>query len=392
MLQLVDIDAVVPGMYVVKVTKQAGKIKVTKAGKINDLKDTLELIKRGILQVQIDLSKSEHLDSENTLEEPDDIYTNAAGLTYNQQLEHALVLHDQAKAIQERLIKRVAKGKVTDLEEINQITEQIVTSAFECDDALAISTLLKDNDEYLLEHSINCAILIILFGRALGMDKTILRQLGIGALLMDIGMAKMPMLMTQKPDSLTPQETLRMERHVEFALKLIDPIEGVSQISRTVIEQHHERLDGSGYPAGLSAEQISEYGKMAAIVDAFDALTSKRPFREALKPAEALKHLAEEEAGLDKHLIEIFISCVGANPVGSLVTLASGKLAMVMRLNKHQPLSPVVMVFYNLNTKLDEVAQIDLSKTDDKIIGSVSPEDFGMELSSFLTQSFFKSK
>jgi hypothetical protein len=78
--------------------------------------------------------------------------------------------------------------------------------------------------------------------------------------------------------------------------------------------------------------------------------------------------------------------------VGSLVTLASGKLAMVMRLNKHQPLSPVVMVFYNLNTKLDEVAQIDLSKTDDKIIGSVSPEDFGMELSSFLTQSFFKSK
>lgn len=388
MLQLVDIDEILPGMYIVKVTKQAGKIKITKAGKISSLQDLAELAQKGILQVQVDLSKSTHLDDQST---DDDLEQTAIDLTYNQQLEHALKLHDRAKSIQERLIKRVGKGKITDLEEINQITEQIVNSAFECDDALFIVTMVKHNDEYLLEHSINCAILIVLFGRALGLDKSIILQLGVGALLMDIGMAKMPMLMTQKPDSLSPQETLRMERHVEIALKLIDPIEGVSKISRAVIEQHHERLDGSGYPAGLREGQISEYGKMAAIVDTFDALTSDRPYRQALKPSDAIKKLAEE-AGLDKNLVETFISCVGTNPVGSLVKLSSGKLAMVMRLNKHQPLSPVVMVFYNLTTKLDEIAQLDLSKVDDKIVGSVSPDDFGIGLSSFLSQSFFKAQ
>lgn len=391
MLQRVNIGALLPGMFIVKVTKQAGKMTVTTAGKVNDQHDIANMVAKGILQVQIDLNKSSHLEAEgeSQLDELDEVYSNSSGLTYNQQLEHSLMLHDRAKDIQGRLIKRVAKGKVADLEEIDVITQQIVKKAFECDDALAITTMLNQDDEYFLNHSINCAILMVMFGRSLGIEKSTLQHLGAGALLMDIGMVKLPLLLTQKADSLSKQERLRMQRHVDIALELLEPIEGIDEISLTVIKQHQERIDGSGYPDGLRAEQISQFGRMAAIVDTYDSLTTTRPYREAFKPAEALRKMRDEELGLDKELVGKFIGCIGPNPIGSLVKLASGKLAMVMLLNPHHPLSPFVMVFYDLTTKKDEVAKLDLSTVADEIVGSVSPDDFGIRLSEFLRQSFF---
>jgi HD-GYP domain-containing protein (c-di-GMP phosphodiesterase class II) len=389
MLEFVNIDALLPGMFIVKVIKQAGKITVATAGKINDQQDINSLIDKGILQVQIDPAKSTHLNTDEGVNDLGETYLNASGLSYNQQLEHSLLLHDQAKTIQGRLIKRVAKGKIADLEEVNNITQEIVTKAFECDDALAITTLLKDNDEYFLEHSIYCAILMVMFGRSLEIEKSTLQHLGAGALLMDIGMVKLPLLLTQKTDSLSVQETQRMQSHIDIGLKLLDPIEGIDEISLTVIKQHHERLDGTGYPDGLRGEQISPYGRMAAIVDTYDSLTTSSPYRDTFKPADALKKMQAESLGLDKELLGKFIGCIGPNPIGSLVKLASGKLAMVMRLNRLHPLSPTVMVFYNLTTKTDEVAQLDLSKVEDEIVGSVSPDDFGIGLPIFLRQSFF---
>ncbi|WP_339722856.1 HD domain-containing phosphohydrolase [uncultured Paraglaciecola sp.] len=388
MLQLINIDALLPGMFIIRVTKQVGKIKVASAGKVNDEQDITELAEKGILQVQIDISKSTHLTSH---QDNDDTYVNASGLSYNQQLAHSLALHDQAKLIQGRLIKRVAKGKIADLEEIDNITQQIVNKAFECDDALAITTLLKQNDEYFLEHSINCAILMVMFGRALKIENTTLQHLGAGALLMDIGMVKLPLLLTQKAGSLSPQDTLRMQRHVDIALQLLEPIEDVDEVSLVVIKQHQERLDGTGYPDGLRGEKISQYGRMAAIVDTYDSLITTRPYREASRPADALIKMQNENLGLDKELLSQFIGCIGANPIGSLVKLASSKLAMVIRLNPLSPLSPVVMVFYNLTTQLDEVVQIDLTKVDDEIVASVSPDDFGIRLSEFLHHSFFNT-
>jgi HD-GYP domain-containing protein (c-di-GMP phosphodiesterase class II) len=389
MLQLINIDAVLPGMYIINVTKQVGKINVTTAGKVGDQQYIADLVDKGILQVQVDMSKSTHIETQDRQVEQDSIYVNASGLSYTQQLEHSLKLYDQAKAIQGRLIKRVAKGKIADLGEIDEITQEIVKKAFECDDALGITTMLKENEEYFLEHSINCAILMVMFGRSLEIDKPTLQHLGVGALLMDIGMVKLPLLLTQKPDSLSIQETQRMQRHVDIALKLLQPIDFIDAVTLSVVKQHHERLDGAGYPDSLSGEQISQYGRMAGIVDTYDSLTTVRPYRDAFKPADALKKMQDEDLGLDKDLVSKFISCIGANPIGSLVKLASGKLAMVMRLNRLQPLSPVVMIFYNLTTKLDEVTQLDLSKVEDEITGSVSPDDFGVSLSGFLRKSFF---
>ncbi|WP_299077447.1 HD-GYP domain-containing protein [uncultured Paraglaciecola sp.] len=388
MLELVNMDALVVGMFVVKVTQQTGKISVTSAGKITTQKAIDELAKKGILQLEIDLTKSTHLKEEEKETNKPDNYVNASGLSYKQQLANSLKLHSQAKSIQARIIKQVSKGKITDLDDVNAITEELVKSAFECSDALGIITMLKESDQYILEHSISCAVLMVMFGRSLEIETNTLRHLGAGALLMDIGMIKMPLLLTQKADDLNEQETQKVQTHVDIALKLLEPFESIDTISLTVIKQHQEKLDGSGYPKGLIGEQISQYGRMAAIVDTYDSLTSTRPYREAYCPADALKKMKNEDLGLDTELVTKFISCIGIYPIGSVIKLASGKLAMVLRLNPQQPSKPVVMVFFNLTTQLDEVTQVDLSKVNDKIESSVSSDEHGLNLSSFLKKTF----
>jgi HD-GYP domain-containing protein (c-di-GMP phosphodiesterase class II) len=389
MLELVNISRLEPGMFIVKVTEQVGKISVTTAGKISNQQNITALAKKGILQVQVDLSKSTRIildEDEGTLEET---YVNASGLTYAQQLEHTLKLYDQVKTIQGRLIKQVAKGNLNNVDEIDNVIQDIVEQAFDSDDAIGIAILLKESDEYFLEHSINCAILMVMFGRSLGIERVTLQHLGVGALLMDIGMLKLPLLLTSKSSALSEKEIQKVQQHVDVSLQLLESVDGIDDVSLTVIQQHHERLDGSGYLDGLREQQISLYGKMIAIVDTYDSLITRRPYREALKPTDALKKMQSEECGLDKELTNQFISCLGINPVGSLVKLNSGKIAMVMRVNKHFPISPTVMVFYNSITRLDEVFQLDLSTVEDKIVGSVSPGDFNLGLSDFLRQSFF---
>lgn len=384
MLQTINTESLQPGMYVVRIIKQTGNLEITVGGRIKSA-DTIDNIKhKGVLEVEIDLEKSTHLETLPEFFEDD--YLSATGLTYNQQLESTLELHEQAKSIHRRLLKRVAKGKIADIDEVNTITEKLINTAFECDHALHLVTLLNENDDYFLEHGINCALLIVIFGHALGLDKSTLHHLGVGAMLMDIGMVKLPLLLTQKPANLSPDETTKMQRHVDISLKLIEDINGIDAVSLEVVKQHHERIDGSGYPDGLRDNQISVHGKMAAIVDIYDSLNTHRPYREGLKPAVALAELQKAEFGLDQSLVSQFIACMGAHPVGSIVQLTSGKIGMVTRLNKHQILAPVIMVFYDLLSKQEQASRLDLSQSEEEIMTSVCLEDFKIGMPKLLSK------
>ncbi|MGJ8681734.1 HD-GYP domain-containing protein [Paraglaciecola sp.] len=385
MSQTIEISALLPGMYVLRVSKQKGELKVTASGKVKDQDYIAHMIDKGVLEVEVDLDKSSHVEVDDTDKEDD--YTNAAGLSYNQQLEMSLKLHEQAMGIHKRVFKRVSKGKLLHLEEAGEITEKLITTAFECDDALTLVTLLNEDSEYFLEHSINCALLMVVFGRFLGLEKSKLHQLGVGALLMDIGMMKLPLLLTQKQGPLTDAEETKMQTHIDIALALIEPIGHIDDISIQVIRQHHERLDGTGYPDGLQDKQISLYGRMAAIVDTYDSMTTERPYRAAIQPTQALLKMSSEELGLDQELINKFTTCIGAYPIGSVVKLDNNKLAMVIRLNQKQPLKPVVMVFYDINTRNELANRIDLSAAAIEIKGSVSMDNVTLSMPQLLTKA-----
>lgn len=386
MLKVIDITELQPGMYVTQVTKQAGVYRVTSGGRIKDENEINTLIDKGILQLEIDLNRSLTNNSQS-MELPLN-QVNHLGLNYTQQLEHALKLYEQVKMVHSKFMHRISQGKKADLEAVNAISQELMDKVFECEDAINIVTLISENDHYFIEHSINCAIIIIVFARHLGFDETLMRQLGAGALLMDIGMVKLPLLLTAKPESFNQAESKKVQKHVTMALKMVSEIDAISEVSKEVIELHHERLDGSGYPQGLQAKDISIYGRMAAIVDVYDSLTSCRPYRDAYRPADALRFMHEELQGFDQELINQFITCIGAHPIGSLVKLASKQLAVVMRINKLSPLKPVVMVFYDLDSRqYDVVKQVDLSCVDDTIVGSVDPADFAVNLNQFLQQT-----
>tara|TARA_R110002153_G_scaffold16155_1_gene57218 strand:+ start:40 stop:1197 length:1158 start_codon:yes stop_codon:yes gene_type:complete len=384
MLKVIEISELKSGMFVTRVVKQEGKFYVTSGGRIKKQDDINKLVAKGIIQVEIDLKKSMFDKNKNL-----SLGLDESNQDYGKQLEHSLKIYEQAKDIHSRLMTRVAMGKVADLQSVNEVSQHLLERVFEHEDAISIVTLLSENDQYFIEHSVNCAILIILFARHLGFEPELMRQLGAGAMLMDIGMMKLPLLLTEKPEHFSQTDTQKMQKHVKIALDLVNKIDAISEVSKEVIELHHERLDGSGYPAKLTEQHISVYGRMAAIVDVYDSLTTKRPHRSAHKPADALRLMAEEIPGLDQQLFKEFVLCIGANPVGSLVKLDSEKLAMVLRRNKRDPLNPVVMVFYDLQTKISaEPYPLDLAKSDDVIAASINPDDFGMNLQQFLLKTF----
>jgi HD-GYP domain-containing protein (c-di-GMP phosphodiesterase class II) len=384
MLKVIEISELKSGMFVTRVVKQEGKFYVTSGGRIKKQDDINKLVAKGIIQVEIDLKKSIFDKNKNL-----SLGLDESNQDYGKQLEHSLKIYEQAKDIHSRLMTRVAMGKVADLQSVNEVSQHLLERVFEHEDAISIVTLLSENDQYFIEHSVNCAILIILFAGHLGFEPELMRQLGAGAMLMDIGMMKLPLLLTEKSEHFSQTDTQKMQKHVKIALDLVNKIDAISEVSKEVIELHHERLDGSGYPAKLTEQHISVYGRMAAIVDVYDSLTTKRPYRDAHKPADALRLMAEEIPGLDQELFKEFVLCIGANPVGSLVKLDSEKLAMVLRRNKRDPLNPVVMVFYDLQTKSSaEPYPLNLAKSDDVIAASINPDDFGMNLQQFLLKTF----
>ena len=169
---------------------------------------------------------------------------------------------------------------------------------------------------------------------------------------------------------------------------MIHQCEAIPELAMLVIEQHHERIDGTGYPLGLKGDDITLFAKMAAIVDSFDAMISNRPHQKGITAAQALKRLSKQE-NLDQDLVKHFIRCVGIHPIGSLVKLRSGRLGIISKQGTHSLLSPVVMCFYSISAgSYSEIKRIDLNLVDDEIISGVRPDDFGINLPKFFTDVF----
>jgi HD-GYP domain-containing protein (c-di-GMP phosphodiesterase class II) len=231
------------------------------------------------------------------------------------------------------------------------------------------------------------------FAKHLGFDKELIEELSLSGLLMDTGMATIPADILSKKGPLTKQERSIIHTHVDIGIDVLEQASDTSDTVLSVIANHHERLDGSGYPAGKSNDEISTYSRMAAIVDTYDALTSNRPYRDALNPTTALKQLLAKHTGtLDQSLIQQFIKCIGVHPVGSVVKTTSGKLAIVVTANKDDPLKPKIMTFYQIKSAtFSETKMIDLRHIDDEIESSVKPEEFKLNLNKFFRDIFLNA-
>lgn len=398
-LEKIAINDVEMGMYVVSVINPKTQLTVKSEGFVSSDKTLKKLKKSGVKFIFIDMDKSKHasksidvdvVETEIETEVEEDHHERKVPL--DAEMNKAVKLYNNAKDLQGKILTSITESKDIDIAEVSQTTDAIVDSIFRNQDALSCMSRIRMKDEYLVEHSLNVAVLISIFAKHMSYDKKIIEQLALGAFLHDIGKVLIPDNVLNKPGRLTSEEYDVMKGHVIKGLEVVKTMDGVPDIALSLIATHHERLDGKGYPFGLAAEDISIFDRMIAIVDSYDAMTADRVYKAGMHPIQAFKNLIKDsKESYDNGLVEKFIQSLGLYPVGTLVKLTSGKVGLISGLNKNKPLKPIVRVFYNTRLKQNiAVEDIDLAKPkyDDQIDSCVKPEDFNLNLLNFFKNAF----
>jgi len=263
------------------------------------------------------------------------------------------------------LMRSARAGKVVDAAFLEPIVSKMIASVIRNPDALVPLARLKRLDAYATEHAVATAALIIAFGRHQGMPEPEIEKLALGTMVKDVGHAALDAKLTAKPGQLSKAEYSIVQSHVEEGLAVLDATSRLSETSVAVVLEHHERYNGCGYPYRMAGDEISVAGRMAAIVDTYDAMTSDRPYRAAMSPSHTLRQLYDEGGfQYDPALVAAFIKTVGIYPVGTLVLLESGHLAVVEQLHAENMLAPTVRVIYHTGRQqyVTTPVDVDLSR------------------------------
>jgi HD-GYP domain-containing protein (c-di-GMP phosphodiesterase class II) len=295
--------------------------------------------------------------------------------TIAKEFDNALRIFEQAKYAMNRMVADILAEKPLTLENTQEVICDVVDSMLSNADALMWVAMRKQQDATLYGHGIRAAVYLVSLGRHLGLPRDYLVRLGMLGALLDIGKTGLPLAILTKNGQLTDHQFELIRGHVQKGLELIKDAPSLHKDVVQGIAQHHEREDGSGYPNGLAGEEISLFGRMAAIVDTFVALTNKRPYAEPLSPYAAFRKITEWSRTLfHAPLTEQFIQAIGAFPVGSIVELSSGEAAVVVHQNRTQRLKPQILVVCGPDkAPLQQPYRVDLSEQEKKAPKSTEP-------------------
>jgi putative nucleotidyltransferase with HDIG domain len=212
---------------------------------------------------------------------------------------------------------------------------------------LGLSSIFT-KDGYLYHHSVNVAVTCLAMGTSLGLNQSELLDLGVGAILHDIGKTKIPLEILNKTGSLNPQEWDLIYEHPQIGFDMLRKNDDISLLSAHIALQHHEKEDGTGYPRKISGEKMHLYGKIAAIADVYEALTAARAYKRRFPPHEALEYIMGNGGRhFNFELIKVFCKHMAPYPVGTSIRLSSGETAIVVKVHAHYPLRPLVRIIEN---------------------------------------------
>ena len=247
--------------------------------------------------------------------------------------------YSQSVAVTKDVINSVRIGKTPNIRKIKRVVQGIVDQVLNEETSLIGLTAIRDYDEYTFTHSVNVCIFSIALGRRLGMTKLQLYELGLAALMHDIGKSRVPLDLLQKTGELTDEEWKWMAAHPWLGVLVLFQFrrqqEELSYRAMTVCHEHHMKIDLTGYPKAVRPRQVSLLSKIVSIADGYDAATSRRVYKtEALAPSAVLEEMRDNpRRGLDQVLVKAFINLLGIYPVGTLVVLDTFELAVVSASN-----------------------------------------------------------
>ena len=238
-----------------------------------------------------------------------------------------------------------ARNGTVDLEPSRPLVQGIIDSVNRNMDALTSLAKIKHYDEYTFAHCVNVSIFSVAFGKYLGLDQERLFLLGMAGLFHDLGKMQVPVEILNAPRRLTDEEFAVMKTHALLGQKSLASVKGIAPEILMGVGQHHEKHDGSGYPNCLVGSGISLFGRILSVADCYDALSSKRVYKDAMPPTKALSIMFEMRKGAwEPGLLERFIKMLGIYPVGTPVELTSGFKGVVAKSNPVMPMQPVAAV------------------------------------------------
>lgn len=311
------------------------------------------------------------VDEATGTQEVEDIITERTRLEARLIVRETLVKVDVTNRIDAQKVKKI----------INDIISEILSNR---NLLMQLADLRSIHDkEYTFAHSVNVSVLSILTGLGLGYSQTDLHEIGIGAILHDIGKSLVEDKILNKPGNLTPQEYSLIQTHTTLGFEVLTNQPQISYTSALIALQHHEKFNGEGYPVGLSRKGIHEFSRIVAISDVYDALTSDRVYRRKFLPHEAAEYIQSQgNYAFDPYLVGKFLENVAIYPIGTVVILNNGLSGVVIGTPKGFPTRPVVRIFDSIGSYVQEINlvdnptvfitdTIDESSTDEPLIESI---------------------
>jgi len=364
---------------------------------VKDEQTIQRIASAGLRQVYIDTTRGKDVASGLTLEqveaavgrtlnevdEPDDQRTT---LPATEELERARKLYRETTAVVRNLMSASRSGRQVDVASLDPLAERMVQSAFRNPHALSGISRIKTKDEYTFMHCVGVSALMVSFARELELPEQQIHDVAIGGLVHDIGKSLVPQNVLNKPDKLNEKEFAKMRDHVTYSEQLLAGHPDISQTSLDVALLHHERMDGTGYPRGREGKTLSLIGRMSAIVDVYDALTSVRVYKDAWEPTLAMKKLIEWSPDhFDGALVQRFVRCIGIYPVGATVALESGRIGVVIDQGE-KLMEPIIRVIYNRKHRhYERPFDLDMARTEtDRIVEAVDPRKYGLDPTAFV--------
>lgn len=316
---------------------------------------------------------------------------------YKDSVEWKSELVDAKKAIQgltaaiRTIFDDLQQGRELQIAKLKQSVSPLVHSIERNPDACIWLSRLKNQDSYIYKHSIATSVWAVAFGRELGLPPQDLKSLALGALLLDVGKLEIPRELLNKKGLISEEELNVLRNHVKHSVEALRKSATNNRDIWDMVAHHHERINGSGYPGKLKGADIPLFAQIAGIVDTYDAMTSERPYTQAISPSSAIKYLYHARGKeFDEVLVEEFIQAVGLYPAGTLVLLSTGEVAIVIAEGRTRRLKPQVLVLLDAEKNhLNNIKILNLLNAvhgpDEKpveILQSLEPSSYGIDTES----------
>lgn len=274
------------------------------------------------------------------------------------------------------------KTKVLDIQPLKKVLRELVVEIIRNRDSMIHQLDMRTYQDYIYAHSVNTCVLSVLIAVNLDYPEGKLTDLALGTMLHDVGMMMLPDALLMKMGNLTPEESKQVQQHPEDGFNILRTVREIPITVAHIAYQHHERVDGKGYPRNLTADKILEFAKVAAVADTFDALVSDRPYRKGMVPHEAYEvMMALADSYVDRDILHLFLTHVAIYPVGAVVQLDNGQHGVVTKVLPRLQTRPQVRLLTDQQGNLlSEQTEIDLTQHLTLMISRVLKEKEVFEL------------